>query len=283
MYSSELDTGYAVLRLVTDVSRGTTIPVGTVAWDRQKQWYRVRLLRDEEKVHGVNKRWRLLLSLVESKLMHWAKEGVVPYTNLRIDPWTGAFWDLARHALTTGIRLDAPKAMEETRSEEDLDLLFEAIVKPDEAPSKLRKRTDGALRRALGSELVKQTTARLEVRAFKDAREQVTRGVRGAHGVVLLEAVNLAGKHARRDADAIASKLMRILDAQTNQHEVHTIVGYMASPGGLNGETHMKEWLRERVTPHVYDLSRDDETIRLETAQAIAAISDQGKLSFDQR
>lgn len=275
MYSSELDTGYAVLRLVTDVVRGTSVPVGAVAWDRNRQWYRVRILAEDEKIPGVSKPWRLLLGKAEQKLNRWADESRVPYTNRPMKPWTGGFWDHARHALTTGIRLDAPRAMEEVKTDYDLDLLFQAVVQPDEAPSKTRKRNDGALRRALGSELVKETKARLEVRAFHQAREHVTRGVRGSRGLVMLEAVNLAGKNARRDADAIASKLMRIHQGQSGTQELRTIIGYTSSPGGLNGEMHMREWLREMVTPHVYDLIREDDRFRNATQRAISAVSEQ--------
>ena len=35
---------------------------------------------------------------------------------------------------------------------------------------------------------------------------------------------------------------------------VRMIVGYSSSPGGLNGEAHMCEWIREKVTEEVFDV-----------------------------
>ncbi len=36
-------------------------------------------------------------------------------------------------------------------------------------------------------------------------------------------------------------------------------------PGGLNGEGHMREWMKDRVTRDVYDLNTEREQFRLKT------------------
>src|SRR5690606_1913581 len=138
----------------------------------------------------------------------------------------------------------------------EMDALFEALVQPIAAAGKERKRIDGILRRALGDRLSQRTKGRLEVSAFHAAKERVLRGAYGRTGVLVIEAVNLAGSSARRDADALASKLLRIQAAAGAMGEVRTIVAYRSSPHGLNGEGHMKDWLAEMVTSHVYDVNR---------------------------
>jgi len=280
LYSSNLDSGFVILRLVTDALRGTSVPVGAIAWDRGKEWYGLRLLGQAEGLREVTQDRRQLLNLTRSKLEHWAETRAVPYAPGTIEPWTSAFWESARRVLTTGIRLDTPKAMDPLHSEEELDLLFDAVVQPIEAPSRTRRRMEGVLKRALGKDLTKHTKARLELAAFHQAREVVTRGAKASAGILAIEAVHLAGKNARRDADALVSKLMRIRSETPEALVFRPIIGYTASPGGLNGETHMKEWMREKITPDVFDLLKDDRAFREQTRKALADIAGEPTLPF---
>jgi hypothetical protein len=51
------------------------------------------------------------------------------------------------------------------------------------------------------------------------------------------------------------------------------IVGYTSSPGGLNGEGHMAEWIRESLTPQVFDLTRQELAFRIATSDALSDIA----------
>ena len=88
---------------------------------------------------------------------------------------------------------------------------------------------------------------------------------------MILEAVNLATATARHDADALVSRLLRIRAASTGS-PVTFMVGYIASPGGLNGEAHMCDWIRQQVTQEVYDLQRDADSLRKRAAEHLAEL-----------
>jgi len=53
----------------------------------------------------------------------------------------------------------------------------------------------------------------------------------------------------------LVSRLLRIRKAYSDDDSLDMLVGYSSSPGGLNGETHMKDWIVEMVTENVFDLS----------------------------
>jgi hypothetical protein len=148
--------------------------------------------------------------------------------------------------------------------EMDFESLFEAIVQPLIPAEQKKKRIDGFVTSALGStsRLLKRGT---QFAAFGGAQEVVLRGAIGARGGVVIEGVNLAGTNARKDADALVSKLLRI-KAAPSAISMHVVVGYVASPGGLNGEADMRDWIREKVTPDVFDLVSED--VQFQTAAA---------------
>lgn len=278
--SSEIITGFSVVRLTIDARSDNKLPVGTAAWDASKRWYQLRFLREEERLEGVNRSQRLLLKHAERQLLHWASTSRVPRHKEPLHPWTSEFWVAAGRLLSTGVILDPPKAMDGVAIADEAELLFEAIVQPIQVPSASRKRLDGALTRALGG-LVASTKSRMAVPAFHDVSEHVMRGARTDSGTVILEAVNLAGRYARRDADALVSKLMRIEEANATNHTVIRIVAYTSSPGGLNGESHMKEWIATKVSSHVYDLNRERERLRDAAGQALSAIGSQTSLAIN--
>lgn len=280
MISSELSNGYAVIRMVTDALRGTSIPVGAVAWNSAREWHQLRLLSGRERLDGVTPERSLLLLVLKEQLSRWTKEQRVPRFSGTLTPWSSEFWRAAGEVLSTGIRVDAPRPMEEIVGDDDFDLLFEAIVRPRRRASSRRSRIEGRLRNVLGPVLTRKTISRLEVPAYHSAQEKVLRGAVGDRGIVLFEGVNLAGRDARRDADALVSKMLRIFEGAQTRPTVRTIIGYMASPGGLNGESHMRDWIAERVTSQVYDLVREQELFRQAASRAIEEAGAQGSINL---
>jgi len=154
--------------------------------------------------------------------------------------------------------------------EVDFESLFDAVVQPATPARERARRIDGLISSALGdaSKVLKRGA---EFTAFGGVYEAVLRGAVGATGGVVVEGVNLAGANARRDADALVSRLLRIQDARTSLR-TEVIVGYIASPGGLNGETDMRDWIRAKVTEHVYDLVLEEPRFQSAAEASLAAV-----------
>ena len=258
-----IERGFSVIRLVMDEQAIRTLPVGVVAWDAERGWYQVRVLQEDERVTGVPAHLRLLLNTAIHNLDRWAKLGSIGGHGEGMKPTNSSFWDAARDRMASAVRLDSPKALEPTpHPDMGIDALFDAIVQPSRRLSSEHKRIDGAIKAALGP-FANKLQGRFELRAFQGARESVLRAAKSDAGVVVVEGVNLAGSTARRDADALVSKLLRIKEGPDG--DTTFVIGYLASPGGLNGETHMRYWMQEKISPDVYDLNSEQEKFRART------------------
>lgn len=267
-----VEHAYSIIRAVLDARRGETRPVGVAVWDTPRQWYAIRVLQAEERVGGISPSRQIQASLVDTQVSKWASEGRVPYAGAGHQPWRTDFWEAVRRAMTSGTQFDEPRPMEPLRVPDDeVESLFEAIVQPAIKPERRIQRIDGAVTRALGS-LAKRVPRNAVVAAYHGATETVLRGLSGRSGLLVVEGVNLAGSGAKDDADALASRMMRIEAAHTSG-TLDVVVGYTCSPGGLNGEAYMMEWLRERITPHVYDLASEEERIRESVSTAVGRLS----------
>lgn len=263
MTSEAIDRGFAILRLVLDPLRNETVPVGAAAWDPSRDWFDVRIIGPDQRLKGVDKSARRIVEYNASQLRRWASEQYVPYAKRGLDPTRTTFWNAVSDVLTSSILLDPPKAMEPLTSEDEFEALFEAVVQPEEPRGKRAARADSALTRALG-EVADEIPRRVEVRAFQQRREKVHRAAKGRDGLFIVESVNLAAKNARDDADALVSRLLRILEAE-GRDRTSVLIGYRASPGGLNGEGDLRDWMIESITPDVYDVTRQAELLK-ETA-----------------
>ena len=257
MYStsdSPILHGYSIIRATLDDRRDDTVPVGVVAWQSTKPWWGCRWLASDEKVRGVDASTRKLMRITEEQLRRWADSRKVPYEPGPVEPSSDGFWRAVSEVLSTAVRLDLPRAMDPMmQPDDDIEALFEAVVQPVQPQQKRRERIDGAITRALG-QLVERIPRKAQVSAFRGATEKVRRGVVTDRGILLVDGVNLAASNARRDADAFVSRFMRILAAHQG-HRVSIVVGYSSSPGGLNGEAHMRDWISHRLPAKVFDLS----------------------------
>ena len=256
MYSRsgrQIGHGYSVIRVSLDDHRDHTVPVGVVAWQTGNPWYGWRWLEPDEKVRGVDPTSRTLMRIARDQIRRWANERKVPYEPEPAEPTTERFWKAVSEILTTGVRLDLPKAMDPMdEPDAGIEALFEAVVQPRQTRRRRAERIDSAIKRALG-DWAERIPPRRSVSAFGGATEQIQRGLETDRGVLLVEGVNLAARKARKEADALVSRLMRIQAAYPGR-SVRMIVGYSSSPGGLNGEAHMCEWIREKVTEEVFDV-----------------------------
>lgn len=250
--------GYSVLRVMTDTLDDSSVPIGVIAWDTSEQWYGMRIVDHDENLHLLTNWRRNLINLADKQIRRWADTGEVPYMQEPQLPYSHLFWQSVSEIMTTSIRLDLPKAMESmSEPDEDIESLFEAIVKPIQKSRRQIERIDGAINRALGQKLSKKIHRRITVTAFGDAEEVIGRGLVEPAGTLIIEGVNLASGNARRNADALVSRLLRIKEAYSGSTPLDMIIGYSSSPGGLNGETHMKNWISKMITENVFDLSSE--------------------------
>ena len=264
-HSEPIGHGYTVLRAVVNRDQNYHVPIGVVAWDSTREWYGIRTARAGERIPGVSASSRQFADIVVAQLDRWASKKAVPYADAPVVPWNSAFWSAASQVLTTAIRADQPRALDpQTDTRAGLEALFEAVVQPGQPRAQAARRIDGALTEALGA-YSRFFETRAEVDAYEGATERVLRRAASTSGELILEAVNLAASHARRDADALVSKLLRIREAHSST-PLAFMVGYVASPNGLNGETHMRDWIAHRITPEVYDLRAQHELFQVRTA-----------------
>lgn len=250
--SESIRHGYSTIRVVVDDLRRRDVVIGVVAWDADAEWFSIRSLNNEERLPGINTHLRGFADVAVAQLQKWVRKGQVPYSSGPLHPWESHFWVAASRIMTTAVRLDLPRSMDPMKERDrELDLLFEALVQPVIAADRKQKRIDGVVTTALGRAATWFRRG-LDMPAFSGRSETVLRGVVGTHGALIVEGVNLASMNARKDADALVSRLLRIKEGQAT--EVRFLVGYVASPGGLNGEADMRDWIRAKVTANVFDL-----------------------------
>lgn len=270
--SKRIEHGYATINLVLDELGRERVPVGVAAWDADRQWYDVRILSKDEKVRGVSKARLTFAEAVHSQVRNWAEERSVPYAGREVFPWESTFWHAVRQVLTTAVKIDPPRTMDPMKfPDEEMESLFSAVVQPEIEESEKVTRIDGAVGQALGP-WRDVFDARAPMRAFGGAEERVIRGFRSDRGSVIVEGVNLAGSTARKDADALVSKLLRIREGEDGAG-VHFVVAYQASPGGLNGEAHMRNWIKAKVTTDVFDVVRQQKQLQTATKRALSNVT----------
>lgn len=271
MTSKKIKSGFTTVHVVTDDKGRDSIPVGVAAWDSVEDWYAIRFPQEDEEINGLTQTKRRLVELARQQLAKWSEKGEIPYSARSRRPSETEFWVGVQDALTAGIRLDSPKPIDaEGVSRDEVHALFEAIVQPRIEKDKRQQRIDRMVGEALGG-LSESIKGRHEVPAFGGVDQSVMRGASGSRGHVVVEGVNLAGLHATRDADAVVSKLLRIMSAE-GAGRVKAIVGYRASPNGLNGESHMRDWISAKATGHVYDLTRERGEFEQAARQALDQI-----------
>ena len=249
----EILHGYSIVRACLDDTSDHAVPVGVVAWDTLNRWQMWRWLEADEKVRGIDLATRRLMQITRNQIQRWANARKVPYEPAPAEPTSAPFWKAVSEILSTAVRLDPPKAMNPMdEPEAAIESLFEAVVQPSQPQERRAQRIDSAINQALG-ELTDVIPSRPRVSAFGGTSEQVRRGLETERGVLLVDGVNLAAATARKEADAFVSRFLRISDAYGSR-PVHIIVGYSSSPGGLNGEAHMRDWIREKLTDQVFDV-----------------------------
>lgn len=264
--SMSQSSSYCVLTFVTDELRRTEIPVGIALWSsRGEEGVQVRLASEDEKLAGFRQEWMPYLDMVSSQLQGWLAEERLPYDVAKLKPQTDGWWRHLRNLLVHRIRISEPKAIDCKDAKEEADLLFEAVVRPHKSEDEKKHRVDSALTKGLGN--LSKKFSRGAVTGFYGRPVPVKRFLQDGGKLLVLEGVNLASCDAEKETDALVSRLLRISavgDRSTSNNSVSerhmvAIVGYLTSPGGLNGEAALVKWIEEKAGAQTFDLVREKE------------------------
>ena len=125
------------------------------------------------RIKGVSARLETFAEVASEQVSRWAAAERVPYAESKASAWEPEFWKAVSRILTTAIRVDPPRALTPTdATEENVESLYEAIVRPRQDRSKKRTRIDTAVKQTLGG-YAGYFQSRSPVVAFGGAREAV--------------------------------------------------------------------------------------------------------------
>jgi hypothetical protein len=256
--SSILTYRYAVFHYITGEPKDRQVPVGVALWSPETGWARFQLLREGEVIAGASAReLGPYVRATEEQLRGWLREERVPYSAGEARPSEDAWWQAVSDLLRFRVQISAPRPIDCQTPDAEFELLYEAIVAPRRSSASKRQRVDHAIGRAVRPELSRYFRQGVEVPAFGGAAVEVLRAYTRPGRQVILEGANLAAYEAEREADALASKLQRILAA--DGVTTRFVLGVLAPPGGLNGAGHLKQWIEEKSGFRVYDLTSEAE------------------------
>jgi hypothetical protein len=250
---------YAVLRYLTDVDREITVPIGIALCDADSKEITYRFPKSGERIVGVTETASTpFLDLLKSKLDYWLEGNPLPYANPSPEPFSQAWWDHVRKLMQFRVRIGKVESIACVRPEEEIETLYEAVVKPHVSSHKQAARVSRAVTDALGPRLARRLTYGKPVLGYRNREINVLRHVADARRLVVVEAVNLAATTAETETYALDSKLRSIIQQAEESNITPSIVlGYLASPKGLNGEGTLKDWLEHDLNIKLYDLTRE--------------------------
>ena len=151
------------------------------------------------------------------------------------------------------VRLSEPRPIDCRDPEEELEPLYESVVAPHRPAREQRTRIDGEIRKCLNS-LAEKFEVRQTLPGFGGRCVTVLRAYQGVRGWVVIEGVNLATSQAEIQADATVSRLLRLRSGLDGHCGI--LVGYLASPEGINGESVLLKWLEEQTGALTFDLMK---------------------------
>jgi DUF3037 family protein len=264
----------ATLRYMVDDRRGVSVPIGVVLWNEAENYIKFRLPREDERVGEIPPAEAdMHLQATRAQIEAWRREKHLPYLRAPVQPLSREWWEHVQRLLGFRIRLDSPRPIDCQEPEEEIDALFDAMVQPKVSRKKQTERVDSAVKRALGPQLSKRLKHGKKVPGWKDALVSVLRAASDARVIVVVEAISLASRTATKDADELASRLQRIREGGGGR-EVRFVLGYIASPEGLNGEAVMKDWIEHKTGCSMYDLIRNRQKFHDEAEDHLEDVND---------
>jgi hypothetical protein len=260
---------YAVFTFAVDDAGAVNVPVGVALWSSQQRWAKIRLVATDEHLQRFNAEEHYpYVALVRDKIHQWIQSGSVPYGPAALAPYETQWWKQAREVLVHRLRLSEPRPIDCIDPEQEIEPLYEAVVSPHRAAREQQARVDGEIGRCL-DDLAKKFKPKRELAGYGGRSVRVLRSFDGPVSTVVIEGVNLATNQAEQQSDAVVSKLLRLQEGTSKRLEV--IVGYLTSPGGLNGEGVLVEWIQHKTGAKAFDLLRERQQFRQEAGNLVAS------------
>lgn len=248
---------YSVFQLVTDEVRGTSVPVGVALWSSSGESHRVRIPRSDERVTALTSTARLMLEMIQEKIAGWVRSKELPYSPIELRPNTDDWWRHVSSLLVHRIRLSSPLPIDCKSPEQEIELLFEAVVGPQRTKAERLESVDRVLAKTLGS--VGRKLNKGSISGFGGRPVPFKKFRQVGSTIVIVDAVNLATTSADTDTDVLVSKVQRVLEANGASRRVKPVIGYLASPNGLNGEAALVQWIQTKLHAQTFDLLRESE------------------------
>lgn len=275
---SEADTrstyNYTTLRFLVDPERDLTVPVGVLLWGNASGTVWARLPKPGERIDGVPMvKARSFLDLAWMKIEGWMRDGDLPYTSEALKPLGEEWWDHVRRLMRWTVQIGPTHAIDCHTPSQEIESLYESLVQPRSAPSTRTKRVDGAVGQALGENLSRRFLRGATVAGFGGREVPVLRCATADRGAVVVEAVNLASNTALQEGHALASRLLCIREGGAYFH-VRFVLGYIAPPAELAGDSGLKDWIEHKAGAKMYDLDREADAFRNQAGEALSHLED---------
>lgn len=255
-----ISSSYAVFSFQVDEAGAVSVPIGVALWSPEAAWVDFRLVREKERLKLFKAHEYLpFVRLAEERMRAWMKSGNLPYAQEQLGPTTDAWWRHVRNLLVHRIRISEPRPIDCRSPDEELEPLYEAIVASHRPAGERRARVDGLITQCL-DKLSHKFQKGQAFKGFGGRDVKVLRSYQGSRRCVVIEGVNLAGDTADDETDTTVSRLLRLREGLTQ--EPLTLIGYLASPKGLNGEKPLVDWMEQKTQARVFDLVKEKTDFR---------------------
>ena len=260
---------YCTIRYVIDTIRDISIPVGIVIWNAESGFMKIRLADNKDKLDGFNyKEAALHLRSFERELNIWKDTNELPYGKNETKVLSLEWWNHVAKLLSFKVMITDSHPLESINPELEAELLFEAAVKPRVSKHTNQTKLEKYVNEAIGTHLAHSFKRGDFIEGYKNRPVSVLKLAEINDRHLVIEAINLAGRTAEASVDRTSSKLRRIKKGKEGD-KVDFLIGYVASPNGLNGEGVLVDWLKEEVDAKVFDLVRDKISIKQEVASKL--------------
>ncbi len=265
---------YSVFRYVKDSRRDISVPIGVALWSQEARWVKVRFVLPQEKVARVSKTADFpYINLVSKRVMNWLKDESLPYLERPEEPSSDTWWRHLQKVLVHKVRVSEPRSIDCRNPEEEIETLFKEIV--GGVPAESNERVDNLISRCLGD--LSHRLRRGELTGFAGKPVRVMQFYSGKAATVVVEGVNLTTERAADDADALVGRLQRAASnpsvQNVQENRLLSIVGYLATEHGLNGEAYLKEWIEAKANAQAFDVEREADKLREATQIALTSAS----------
>ena len=259
---------YAVLTFAVDDAGAIIVPVGIALWSPERHWVGLRLVeKGEQLLQFISQKHYPFVSLVQENIKQWMATKKLPYSTHFCEPYETDWWKHTKELLIHKIRISEPRPIDCSDPEQEIGPLFEAVVSPNRSVKEQKTRINGEITKCL-NDLEKKYKSKQELQGYGGRKVRVLRSYDGPNSIVVIEGVNLASNEAELQTDAVVSKLLRV--KEVSPKKIDLIIGYLTSPGGLNGEKTLVDWIEHRTGAKAFDLMKQRREFRVEAGNLVA-------------